>query len=197
MAATTKRLTYDDLESIPQEREGDRHELIDGMLVVTPVRVPLHQIVSVNIMCAWEEHVRERDLGMVLPGPIDVRFTPHNVLVPDIIYIAKDRLHVIGPKAVDAPPDLIAEILSPDTHERDVTTKRALYARFGVQEYWIVDLDAYVVTVLALDGDHFEPMPSPPDGLIRSQVLPGLALPWKAAFDSVAELKRQHASASS
>ena len=48
MATTIKRLTYDDLDSIPQEREGDRHEIIDGELIVTPAPIPDHQDSSAN-----------------------------------------------------------------------------------------------------------------------------------------------------
>ena len=100
------------------------------------------------------------DLGLVLDAPIDVRLTPDNVLIPDVMFIARDRLHIIGPKAIDAPPDLVVEILSPGTRQRDLATKRTLYARFGVQEYWIVDPDARSVTVLTLAGDHYEEVPA-------------------------------------
>ena len=64
-----------------------------------------------------------------------------------------------APKTIDAAPDLVVEILSPGTRRRDLTTKRELYARFGVQEYWIVDPEARTVTVLALVGDKYEPVP--------------------------------------
>jgi Uma2 family endonuclease len=86
--AIVTRLTYDDLESIPEERPGDRHELIDGELFVTPSPIPVHQIVSVNIEYALARLVRESGLGIVLHAPIDIRFTPENVLIPDIIFIA-------------------------------------------------------------------------------------------------------------
>jgi Uma2 family endonuclease len=176
MATTARRLTFEDLELIPEEHEGDRHELIDGGLVVTPSPIPVHQIISVNIEYALLRHVRERGLGIVLHAPIDIRLTPENVLVPDIIFIAQDRLHIVGPKTVDAAPDLVVEILSPGTRRRDLDTKRALYARFGVQEYWIVDPEARTLTVLALARDRYEPVSAGDDGTIQSRVLPGLAL---------------------
>jgi Uma2 family endonuclease len=183
--ATTTRLTYQDLESIPQEREGDRHELIDGELVVTPAPVPKHQIVSGNIFYVLQRHVHERDLGMVLFAPTDVRLTPDNVLNPDILFIARDRLHIIGPKAIDAPPDLVVEILSPGTRQRDLSIKRALYARFGVQEYWIVDPEPRNVTVLGLVGNQYVPIPLTEDAAIASRVLPGLSLTLKSVFTGV------------
>lgn len=182
MATTIKRLTYDDLEAIPQEREGDRHELIDGELVVTPSPTPNHQIISVNIEYALLLHIRERGLGMMLHAPADIRLTPDNVLIPDIIFIAQNRLHIIGPKTIDAAPDLVVEILSPGTRRRDLDTKRSLYARFGVQEYWIVDPDARSVTVLALMGDRYEPVPLADEGIIQSRVLPGLNMALATVF---------------
>jgi Uma2 family endonuclease len=185
MATTVKRLTYDDLEAIPQDREGDRHEIINGELVVTPVPLITHQIVSMNILSALDRLVRDGDLGRVLHPPTGVRLTPDNLLIPDIIFIAKDRLHVIGPKTVDAPPDLVVEILSPGTRQRDLTTKRELYARFGVREYWIVDLDARTVTILALAGNTYQPVPAGEGGAIQSRVLPEFRLTLEAVFEGV------------
>jgi Uma2 family endonuclease len=183
--ATTTRLTYADLEAIPREREGDRHELIDGELVVTPSPVPKHQIVSGNVEYALQEHVRASDLGLVLDAPTDVRLTPDNVLIPDILFITRDRLHIIGPRAIDAPPDLVVEILSPGTRQRDLATKRALYARFGVQEYWIIDPETRNGTVLGLVGDQYVPIPLTEDATIASGVLPGLGLTLKSIFTGV------------
>jgi Uma2 family endonuclease len=180
--AITTRLTYDDLESIPQEREGDRHELIDGELVVTPSPIPRHQIASANIVQALQGHVREGDLGLVLYAPTDVRLTPDNVLIPDILFVTRDRLHIIGPKAIDAPPDLVVEILPPGTRQRDLSTKSALYARFGVQEYWIVDPESRIVPVLSLVGDHYVPIPLADEVAIESRVLPGLELTLASVF---------------
>lgn len=180
--ATTTRLTYYDLESIPQAREGDRHELIDGELVVTPSPVPKHQIVSGNIYSALREHVSELELGLVLFAPADVRLTPDNVLIPDIMFITQDRLHIIGPKSIDAPPDLVVEILSLGTRQRDLSIKRSLYARFGVREYWIVDLETRNVSVLGLVGDHYVPIPLAGDVAIDSRVLPDVTLTLETIF---------------
>ena len=185
MATTVKRLTYDDLEAIPQGREGDRHEIINGELVVTPSPVPNHQDVSANIFFALQQIARSQKLGKVYSAPIDIRLTPDNVLIPDIVFIARDRLHVVGPKAVDAPPDLVVEILSPGTRQRDLTTKREIYARFGVREYWIVDPDARTVTILALAGNTYQPVQGGEGGAIQSRVLPELRLTLEAVFEGV------------
>jgi Uma2 family endonuclease len=185
MATTVRRLTYDDLESIPQEQAGDRHELIEGELVVTPAPVPYHQIVSRALFRALDQHVVERQLGLVLFAPVDVRLTATIVLIPDIIYVAQDRLHIIGPKTVDAAPDIVVEILSPGTRRRDLEVKRELYARFGVQEYWIADPDARSLMILALQGDQFAALDGDETGILSSRVLPGLTLKTADVFASI------------
>jgi Uma2 family endonuclease len=179
------RLTYDDLESIEEERPGDRHEIINGELVVTPSPAPMHQIVSRDLFRLLDRHVKTNALGEVLYAPVDIRLTPDNVLIPDIIYIARDRLHIIGPKTIDGTPDLVVEILSPGTRRRDLDTKRELYARFGVQEYWLVDPDTRTVAVLALAGNKFEPFAGGDAGTITSRVLPGFTLTVNEVFAGV------------
>lgn len=185
MATTAKRLTFEDLELLPEEHEGDRHELIDGELIVTPSPAPKHQIASRSLFRRLDRHVVENDLGEVYYAPIDIRFTPDNVLIPDIIFIARDRLHIVGPQTVDAAPDLVVEILSPGTRRRDLTTKRDLYARFGVREYWPVDLDERSVEVLALVGDAYQPLPARKDGSLQSRVLPDLRITLEDVFEGI------------
>ena len=182
MATTARRLTFEDLELIPEEHEGDRHELVDGELVVTPPPATKHQTVSSNLVYALEQIVRDQRLGRVYTAPTGIRFTPDTVLIPDIIFVAQDRFHIIGPQTIDAPPDLVVETLSPGTRRRDLKVKRELYARFGVREYWIVDPDARAVTVLALTGDKYEMVPLRDDAMIQSRVLPGLSLTLSGVF---------------
>ncbi len=187
MATTARRLIVDDLELLPVEREGDRQELIDGELVVTPVPMIMHQIVNGNITSALDRHVRDEGLGRVFHPPTGIRLTATNLLIPDVSFVALDRLHILGEKTVDAAPDLVVEILSLGTRRRDQTTKRELYARFGVREYWIVDPEDRTVTVLTLVGDYFEPIPLGDGGTIHSHVLPGLMLTLDDVFEGIVE----------
>lgn len=185
MATTIKHLTYDDLEAIPQEREGDRHEIINGELVVSASPEWDHQSISDNIVFALNLAVRTAKLGKIVAAPIDVRLAPDTVLVPDLIFISRERLAIGGPRIVDGAPDLVVEILSLGTRRRDLTVKRDLYARFGVQEYWIVDPANRSPTVLGLAGDRYEPIPPAADGTRQSRVLPGLALTLDAVIEEI------------
>lgn len=181
MATTVQSLTYADLDRIPQEREGDRHEILDGVLVVTPSPIPLHQYASADLFAVFDGFVRPRRLGRVLTAPIDVVFVPRQVAIPDLVFVSRDRLHIIGPKSIEAAPDIVVEILSPSTRGRDLGKKMALYARFGVREYWILDPVARTIAVRALRGDHYDLLPNV-GGIVRSEVLPGLTIDVAAFF---------------
>jgi Uma2 family endonuclease len=141
-------LTYDDLDFIPQERLGDRHELFDGGVgrdAVTDSGPPDRQRKRFR---AAAGAVRPMGLGLVLAVPIDVRLAPSVVMIPDLIFIAQERLGIVGPKAIEGPPDLVVEILSPSTRRRDQGRKREIYARFGVPEYWLLGPGTRSMTAL-------------------------------------------------
>jgi Uma2 family endonuclease len=80
------RLTYDDLLALAMD--SGRHELLDGDHVVTPSPRPLHQTVVGNLFLALVLHVRERRLGRVFGAPVDVVLSPHDVLVPDLVFVS-------------------------------------------------------------------------------------------------------------
>ena len=84
-------------------------------------------------------YVGREGLGEVIVGPLDVVFSEFAVVVPDAVYISKQRASVLTEINIQGAPDLIIEAISGATAIRDRTTKLKLYGRFGVQEYWIID----------------------------------------------------------
>ena len=131
------KLTYEDLASISDETK--RYEILDGELAVTPSPATRHQIVSANLGNLLYNHVRKNHLGYVLQAPMDVILDVHTVVEPDILFIAAARSHIMQPHAIVGAPDLAVEILSPTTSHRDKGIKAKLYARFGIEHYWLVD----------------------------------------------------------
>lgn len=176
-----RRFTHDDVERMPQEREGDRHELIDGEIYVTPSPIPPHQSLLTEVGVLINDVARPGNLGRVYYAPIDVKPTPDAWVVPDLCFVARERLSIVGPSAIDGAPDLIVEILSPSTRGRDLAQKRALYERIGVREYWLLDPRDRTVTALVLRGGRYEALPLV-GGRIRSEVLPGLEIDVGALF---------------
>ena len=137
------RLTYEDLLRFPDD--GLRHELIDGEHVVTPSPAIRHQRLSIRLSSALYTFVVSRRLGEILEAPVDVVFSTHDVVEPDILFISADRRGIVREDRVDGAPDLLVEILSPSTRRTDEVRKRHLYDRFGVREYWVVDPEADAV----------------------------------------------------
>ena len=80
--------------------------------------------------------------------PFDVVLSDTDVVQPDLLFVSNERANIITDENIQGAPDLVVEILSPSTAERDQTFKRSLYAKHGVKEYWLVDTDAKTVTVL-------------------------------------------------
>ena len=142
-----KKFTYEDYLNAP---EDERYELLDGELVMAPAPGELHQSVSIRLGSKLFQFVNENRLGKVYPAPFDVVLSDTDVVQPDLIFVSNARAHIITPANIQGGPDLVVEILSPSTAERDKTFKRALYAEHGVREYWMVDTDAKTITVLLL-----------------------------------------------
>ena len=131
-------LHYEDLETFPEDNL--RREILDGELYVTPSPVPRHAKVADAIGTALRAYAK-RAGGECYTSPVDVVLSAQNVVVPDSVYIAPERLHTIGLKAILGVPSLLIEVLSPSTSSVDRNKKREIYARSGVPEYWIVDPD--------------------------------------------------------
>ncbi|MGH2558747.1 MAG: Uma2 family endonuclease [Thermomicrobiales bacterium] len=166
-------LTYDDLLATPED--GRRYEIIDGEFVVSPSPNTEHQWAAGDLFGEMRTHVRDNDLGVILSAPIDVMLSPHQFVVPDIVFISRERAHIIAKQYIDGAPDLMVEVVSPSSQRRDRVTKAALYAMAGVREYWIVDPGARVVDVFRLRDGRYERIPLE-SGVARSEVLAGFTI---------------------
>ena len=182
-ASSASKMTYDQLCLLPEDRQ--RHELFDGELVMTPSPSHRHQAVVLRLAIALESYVKTHALGRVYVAPLDILFEPHTVLQPDVLFIRQDRLGILGEEVVEGAPDLVVEVLSPSTFYNDLRRKMAAYARFGVQEYWIVDPEKQAVELYSLAGDQLRLQRSfSADATLESPLLPGLRLPVRSIFES-------------
>jgi Uma2 family endonuclease len=151
------RFTYEDYKSLPED-SGKRYELVDGDLLMVPAPTTRHQLVSVNVLLLLQSFVRAHGLGTILHAPVDLVFTresERDVLQPDIVFISRARAAILQPAEIQGAPDLVVEILSPSTEDRDRGFKRRLYGRYGVLEYWIVDPAGETVEVIRARDDQF------------------------------------------
>lgn len=172
---TKLKLTYQDYVLLPDD--GKRYEILDGDLYVTPSPTARHQKVSMNLTLALARHVRDNGLGEVFFAPLDVILADDSIAQPDILFVSNERLPIVR-DWVHGAPDLVIEILSPGTRDRDRTLKRHLYARHGVRELWLVDPEAKSVEVHSLDPTtETVPRAFPGRDILTSDVLPTLRLP--------------------
>ena len=148
------KFTYRDYKNLP-ESETKRYELLEGELIMVPSPNERHQSISRNLEFILYQFIRDNNLGTIYDAPFDV-VLGDDVFQPDIIYISKERLNIIADEGIRGAPDLIVEILSPATAQRDRTYKRTLYARHGVREYWLVDPDERSIEVMELGKIGFE-----------------------------------------
>ncbi|MGH8569737.1 MAG: Uma2 family endonuclease [Gammaproteobacteria bacterium] len=152
------RFSYEDYKSLPESMEK-RYELLDGDLLMVPAPTTSHQFVSRNLEFILHNFARTHALGSVLYSPVDVVFgvgKDREVVQPDILFISRGRVAIIAPAEIQGAPDLVVEVLSPGTEERDRGYKRHLYGRYGVLEYWIIDPEVETVEVIRAAGNEFE-----------------------------------------
>jgi Uma2 family endonuclease len=170
------KLTYADYVLFPDD--GLRHEIIGGEHFVTPSPVTRHQRISLNLLYLIQSYLEKHTTGELFGAPLDVLLSKFDVVVPDIVYISRERSHFLTTKNLQGPPDLAIEILSPSTKSRDRRLKRDLYERAGVREYWMVDPDRDIVTVYRRTGDEAfqEPLEYGRGQSLSSPLFPGLQL---------------------
>jgi len=146
VTSTTKMTARQFLE-LGEDPPGVRLELVDGEVAVSPSPIPSHSHVDTQLRTVLNGYVKANDLGLIF-GDVDTIFGEHDVRRPDIIFFQKSRRHLIGEKAMEGPPDLCVEIISPSSVTVDRKDKFAQYAAGKVRNYWIVDpvkktLEAY------------------------------------------------------
>lgn len=141
--------TYDHWLKFPDD--GWKYEIINGVLYMSPPPAIAHQNSSGELFVRMRLHAIANNLGLVLAAPCGVKLPNHPVPVqPDIFFIKKERLDIIGEQYIEGAPDLIVEILSPSNPLHDRTTKYNAYQDAGVPEYWLVDYRAKTVEIYHL-----------------------------------------------
>ncbi len=165
------RMTADDYLALADD--GFRYELIDGVVVMTPSPTPEHQDIRGEIEWQMRGFVRQHAIGRVL-SEVDVRLNDELVYRPDMIFISRARMARM-PKKITAIPELMVEVLSESSTALDQHTKLADYQRFGVEEYWLVDVVNHSIRFLRLvRGTYIEVKAT--QGRFASEAVPGFVL---------------------
>ena len=158
--------------------------LFDGLLVEEPSATEEHQCISLNLTMLLAPEVKRRELGVVRYAPCDVWLSEDIVVQPDVLFISRERAHVVKGKWIHGAPDLVVEILSPSTARLDRGRKRQLYAEGGVRELWLIDPRLRRIEVFQFDVSSKEAVKTAGIGeTLASPLLPGMSLEVSKVFE--------------
>lgn len=145
---------YDADEYLYDSEETNRiRELVLGRVREPPAPFFSHQSLVLRIANVWSDHTEMGRLGRVAVAPVDVVLDKERALIlqPNVLFVSTPRPPIIRDQ-VWWPPDLVAEVLSPGTENRDRGEKLKWYRQYGVREYWMVDPFRARVTVADFAG---------------------------------------------
>ena len=167
----------------PPSHRGRRFQLIKGELIEMAGPSEPHQVFVGELYFAAR-------LQIGAPGPYEIRLSPFDVAFdgsstfqPDLLFVSNARRHIFDGHGITGAPDVVVEVLSESTRRRDLTVKMPVYARSGVREMWVADLDARTVAKYAGDGASLalvEVYQS--DGVLVSDAMPGVAIELAPIF---------------
>ena len=167
--------------------DGDTsiYELINGEIVKRASPNSPHQRASFNLGGYFFIFNKKKKLGEFFTAPLDVYLDEHNAgIQPDLLFVSNERNFIIheGNGIVGA-PDLVVEIVSKGSVVNDRVTKKEVYERFAVKEYWIVDVRSKTVEVYVMQNDRYQLFSfSEEEGIVKSAVLKGFKIDVKEIF---------------
>ena len=143
--------TYEDYLTLPDD--GNRYEVIDGVLYAAPAPTPPHQRRLLRLAVRLVKFIDEHQLGELFISPIDLLLPGGTPVQPDALFIGRDN-QTVGEldRNIQGVPDLLIEVTSPSTAGYDRREKQDLYARAGVRELWHVHPNDVTIEVLVLEA---------------------------------------------
>lgn len=168
-----RRMTYEEFGKLPEQAGL---QLIDGFLVKEPSPRYGHQAIIGELYLQMALHVNRWRLGKVILAPFDVVLADDQVLQPDIMFVTKERMHLIKENGLFGAPDLALEVLSPASRHFDTGRKRELYLQHGCLELWIIDPDKLTVTQSVRNEGRWEENTLTRDDFLVSVAIEGFSL---------------------
>ena len=173
-------------------------EWVDGeVIIISPVNTR-HGKLFYFLFRLFGDFVEEHELGELYAEPVQIRFARlRRRRAPDFFFVSAARLKTIKEQHIEGGPDLIVEIVSPDSQSRDRREKYLEYESMGVREYWIVDPINETVEAYALGRNRKFTLIEEEQAVIHSIVLPRFYLKpewlWQSRRPKVSRLLREMA----
>ena len=142
VSGATPEWTYSEYARLPDD--GNRYEVIDGAVCMTPAPGPPHQRVAQKLFFILVQYVEQERLGEML-WDVDLLFQKGQFLRPDMLFVPRAAADGVSDRGMEVTPGLVVEVLSPHSNRIDRVLKPPRYRDFGVPEYWLVDPKARVI----------------------------------------------------
>lgn len=169
-----ERMTADDFLRFGPD---DKADLIEGVIVVSPPPLDIHERVVIFLLRLITEYVELKDMGEVRGSRTAVVLDDEHVFEPDLLFVTHERAEIIKEKGVFGAPDFVIEIISAGTATYDRGAKFRVYGRAGVRELWLIDPYGPAGTEFyQLEGDRLRPIMPDEAGVVHSIALPGFKL---------------------
>jgi len=186
MEVLAKKMTYAEFKEM-EIPDGDTsiYELINGEIVKRASPNTPHQRASFNLSVEFGIYNRKQNVGKFFTAPYDVYFDEHTAGVqPDLLFVSKERDFIIKENnGIVGAPDLVVEIVSKGSIDKDREIKKEVYERFAVEEYWIVDPIYQTVEVYKLKEARYRLFSFAEEkGNITSSVLPDFEMDVQVIF---------------
>ncbi|MDZ7359185.1 MAG: Uma2 family endonuclease [candidate division KSB1 bacterium] len=183
-----EKLTYAEFCSRVPERKAD---LIDGEIYLASPATLVHEDCLTCLQALLRFYVNAKQLGVIIGSRVAMKVSEYDAPEPDIMFIKKERLHLLGETEIFGPADLVVEVVSPGSRRLDFVDKRELYANYGVLEYWLIDLYKQQAFFWKNLNGVWEELPVDEKGVVRSEALPGfwLRVDWLFTAEELDELE--------
>ena len=167
----------DYLKLTPPSHRGVRYQLIEGELVKMAGASQSHQRFIGELFFSLRLQIEVESVGEIYLPPFDVYIDEHNTFQPDLLFVSAGRRRILGERGVTGSPDLVVEVLSESTRQRDLNVKLPVYARNGVREAWLADLRLETVSKYVGDGQTMTPVQVyAANDILTSEAMPGVAI---------------------
>ena len=196
MEATTetKKISYEEFLDQYGE-EGAYAEWVDGDVIMAPPVSERHQDIGRFILNILSFYVESRVPGKVFYAPYQMRLE-FSSREPDVFFVAASHLDRVKDNYLDGPADMVVEIISKESQNRDRGDKFFEYESAGIPEYWLIDPIRNQAEFYRLDAqNHYCYVPLDADGVFHSEVLPGFWLKvswvWQEPLPSIWDVLRE------
>ncbi len=184
-ALAEKRMTWQEFRNLEvADNDLSIYELINGFLMKRSAPSLRHQKAVGNLFTHMNAFVIEKQLGQAFTSPIDVLLDNGNCFQPDICFVSHERAFLLdNGEYINGAPDLVVEVLSPGTWKNDRSSKKDVYEKYAVKEYWILDPVYQTVEIFVHENNVFRLHAlAEAEGTLASVVLPGFEVMVEAIF---------------